>query len=735
MALLTGTPGDDVLAGTPEADVIHGLGGDDILDGEAGDDLLLGGAGNDILRGGAGNDRLEGGAGTDSLFGGDGDDTLVLAVGGQANIDGGSGHDRLLLAGWSGTIDLGAGTITGHLPSFSGTISGVEEVVLEGQLDGAGRYNSSILIGSDADERLTGQNAIYGAGGNDILSLTAVRVGEHVPPNVLDGGDGDDLLQYSRFLDSFDFSTNFSTDISGGAGWDVLAFGTLIYRDYIRGQGFPLISYGISVDLELGEATVLDGLEFRFMPDVITGVEGVIGTAQNDILSGDANDNSLDGAAGDDRIRGGAGSDILAGGDGFDWLLLEGATAPTSVDLAAGIAQDGLGGTDTISGFEAVQGSDQDDTIRGGAAAETLHGGAGRDTLAGGGGNDILRGEAGNDTLEGGEGDDLLQGGEGNDVLRGDAGNDTLQGGAGDDLLDGGDGFDTMLMEGRTFRASTRDISPEGLLRLTSLAEGTDTITRLEEVRFIDGRLVLDADSPEAAVARLYSMTLGRQPEAPGMSFWAHKLSAGESLDTIAQGIIASDEFASLHGRPADDAAFVDLLYTSILGRGADAAGEAYWNGLLAGGTSRGAVVAGFSESAENRELTADDITLGIWRVDQDAALVARLYDTLLGRVPDAAGLTGFAEVAKGGGWAPVAQAMLGSAEYAARVGMLGDDAYVASLYSTALDRQVDQAGLGFWTSVLASGQSRAEVAYAISESAEHVALMRPVIDDGILIM
>jgi Ca2+-binding RTX toxin-like protein len=366
MALLTGTPGADVLTGTSEADEIQGLGGDDTLDGGGGDDLILGGAGNDTLRGGAGNDRLEGGTGIDNVFGGVGDDTLLLAAGGQANLDGGSGHDRLLLAGWSGTINLGAGTIQGWMPlpfgAFLGTISGVEEIVLENRLDGAGGYNSSHLIGSDADERLTGQNVIYGAGGNDVLSLTAVRTGDIAYGQVLDGGDGDDLLHYSRFLDYFDNDSGLGTLIEGGSGWDVLTFGTVIYRDYIRGQGFPLIEYGVSLNLAAGEVTVPDSQTFGFggfLPDTIAGIEAVIGTAQNDILYGDANDQSLDGAAGNDRIRGGAGHDVLIGGDGFDWLLLEGATAPTLVDFAAGTAQDGLGGTDIISGFEAVQGSDQ----------------------------------------------------------------------------------------------------------------------------------------------------------------------------------------------------------------------------------------------------------------------------------------------------------------------------------------------------------------------------------------
>ncbi|MFC7557074.1 calcium-binding protein [Pseudoroseomonas wenyumeiae] len=134
-------------------------------------------------------------------------------------------------------------------------------------------------------------------------------------------------------------------------------------------------------------------------------------------------------------------------------------------------------------------------------AADLFLGGAGDDHLVGRGGNDDLRGDEGDDWLEGGEGDD------------------TLRGGAGDDRIDGGAGFDRAVMDGLTFYGSGRALSTERL-QLTT-AEGTDTLSGVEEVRFLDGRLVLDAEAPEALVARLYAMALGRAPEAHGQGFWS----------------------------------------------------------------------------------------------------------------------------------------------------------------------------------------------------------------------
>src|SRR5947199_9664474 len=63
MAVITGTPGNDVLIGTP---------GDDTSDGLCGADTLAGGDGNDTLIGGPGE--------ANELEGGKGNDTYVVSV-------------------------------------------------------------------------------------------------------------------------------------------------------------------------------------------------------------------------------------------------------------------------------------------------------------------------------------------------------------------------------------------------------------------------------------------------------------------------------------------------------------------------------------------------------------------------------------------------------------------------------------------------------------------------------
>ena len=62
------------------------------------------------------------------------------------------------------------------------------------------------------------------------------------------------------------------------------------------------------------------------------------------------------------------------------------------VDLSAGIAQDGFGGTDTLVNIEHVRGSElHSDTLIGDAGDNTLDGRAGDDTLIGGEGTDTAK--------------------------------------------------------------------------------------------------------------------------------------------------------------------------------------------------------------------------------------------------------------------------------------------------------------------------------------------------------
>lgn len=140
-------------------------------------------------------------------------------------------------------------------------------------------------------------------------------------------------------------------------------------------------------------------------------------------------DDAIQGSADNEKLKGSSSFDYLAGLDGEDRLR-------------------GRNGNDTIdggAGIDNIKGQGGNDLIDGGLDSDRIDGGKNNDTIFGGAGNDAIRGQKGSDLLVGGVGNDWIRGGSGNDTLIGGAGNDTLRGNRGDDIYvleANGGGFD-----------------------------------------------------------------------------------------------------------------------------------------------------------------------------------------------------------------------------------------------------------------------------------------------------
>ncbi len=222
------------------------------------------GAGQDSLTGNDLANELRSGGGNDTLDGGSGDDRLNGGAGGDL-IEGGAGYDYAFYDG----SDAG---VTVNLVTNGNTGGFAEGDVLSG---------IEALGGSALDDHLTGDaadNGIWGYAGNDSLFGGAGndRLSGGIGEDFLDGGDGLDFADYSSSAESV------YVNLSFGAG---------------------LADVGRS-----GDAA----------GDTLTSIEGVIGTAHNDILGGTAGVNYLWGGGGRDWIYAGQGNDIVAGNGGTD---------------------------------------------------------------------------------------------------------------------------------------------------------------------------------------------------------------------------------------------------------------------------------------------------------------------------------------------------------------------------------------------------------------------------------
>jgi Ca2+-binding RTX toxin-like protein len=457
--------GDDSVQGSDiNGEMIHlGL-GNDTADGNGGNDTIFGGFGNDTLTGGSGHDSLLGGAGDDTLiytlsdnlssydnyYGGSGIDTVVINLTAEElnqyryQID----LYQMHLNGYANAEATGTdGNFSNFLLSniaFGLTLDGIE--VMQVYVDGNLYTPSNIIFNGDEPRNITGtsgNDVTYGTSTNNLIMASA-------GDNYINGLGGYDTIIYAFIGSAINADLSQNTASNGSGGTDILIdienvagsnFNDTITGDssanYFYGLGGDDIidggagndrvdySYGIAgVNVNLNTGTATDGFGGT---DTLTSIENVVGSAYNDVISGNALANYLWGEAGVDYLYGQDGNDVIYGGLGQDRLY-------------------GHDGNDTLNGGDDrdwIYGYADDDILNGDGGDDIMNGGAGADTLNGGDGVDKLYGEDGDDILKGENDNDRLYGGLGNDILIGDD-NDPNTGFGGQDFLYGGDGNDTL---------------------------------------------------------------------------------------------------------------------------------------------------------------------------------------------------------------------------------------------------------------------------------------------------
>ena len=153
------------------------------------------------------------------------------------------------------------------------------------------------VFGTTGNDNIVGREencSIYGLAGNDKLTGRAGI-------DVLEGGEGSDTLKGAGGNDRLEGGAG-SDLLDGGAGRDTAIY----WRE----------SAGYTVSLATGKA----GVTGQTPGDTLVGIENVIGTAFNDVLTGNNAANVLEGGVGGDRLNGGSGADTLIGNAGKDVL-------------------------------------------------------------------------------------------------------------------------------------------------------------------------------------------------------------------------------------------------------------------------------------------------------------------------------------------------------------------------------------------------------------------------------
>ena len=306
---LAGSIFDDTLTGSDTGNVLDGADGNDLLTGERGNDTLIGGGGDDTLNGGKGKDHLDGGVGADTA-------SYADATGGvQVEL-------------WSGLGKIGE--------AKGDVLSSIEA-----------------LVGSDFNDKLTGSGAgdlLDGGAGHD-------RLWGSGGGDVAQGGAGNDEAFGQRGNDTLMGDAGNDT-LNGGKGKDQMDGGAGIdAASYDRASG------GVQVELWSGLGKIGEA-----KGDILSNIEGLIGSNFNDKLVGDGSANMLDGGSGHDRLWASGGNDTLEGGNGND--LLKGQAGDDVMNGGAGLdTLDGAAGDDTFQ-FGPGGGADLFKSFTAGAATD-----------------------------------------------------------------------------------------------------------------------------------------------------------------------------------------------------------------------------------------------------------------------------------------------------------------------------------------------------------------------------
>lgn len=182
----------------------------------------------------------------------------------------------------------------------------------------------------------------------------------------------------------------------------------------------------------------------------------------------------------------------------------------------------------------------------------------------------------------------------------GTAGNDVLAGSAGNNALAGLGGLDMAVFSGARANYTVAEFINGHTVTAKTGADGLDSLIGVERIKFADAHVAIDIDGVGGQAYRLYQAAYDRAPDLGGVGFWIAKMDQGVSFAAVASAFLDQPEFISLYGANSSNTTFVTKLYQHVLHRPLDQAGADFWVKGLDNGVSRGEVLRGFSESAEN---------------------------------------------------------------------------------------------------------------------------------------
>jgi Ca2+-binding RTX toxin-like protein len=447
-------------------------------------------------------------------------------------------------------------------------------------------------------------------------------------------------------------------------------------------------------------------------------------------------------------------------------LAIDDASAETNENFHIRIAAS----TNAAVGFATGDITIVDNDLTGASTSDTLTGGAGNQTFTGGAGNDSLDGGLGIDTA-------VFSGARSNYTItptatgytvkdnRGTDGTDTLVNVERLHFSDSNVAIDVAGIGGMVYRLyqaafnRTPDLGGLGF-QMKAMDDGL-TIGQLAQ-NFINSpefSATYGNLSDTQFVTQLYANVLHRTPDAGGLAAHTGSLVAGNTRANVLVGFSES---------PENQAALIGVIQAGMTYTLINTQTGSPGNDTLSGGAGIDVLDGGlgidtltYSGARSNYTITATatgytvtdsrgsdgtDTLTNIERLQFSDAKVAidtagnggisyRIFQAGFNRAPHADELgilmTGLDEGVTIG---QLAQIIIESSEFITAYGVMSDSQFITRLYTNALHRQPDAAGLAFFAGNLASGAStRADLLVGFSESAESQAAIIGVIQGGMV--
>ena len=225
----------------------------------------------------------------------------------------------------------------------------------------------------------------------------------------------------------------------------------------------------------------------------------------------------------------------------------------------------------------------------------------------------------------------------------------------------------------------------------------------------------VDGISSFVFVRQLYRDLLAREPDAAGLAYWQGLIGTGAATRAqAAAAFFQSNEFSGT-------GLYIIKVYLAVLGRDPDFAGWRYWFSTVqnpaTGGTdywfNTPAVVL-LSQFLNSQEFITAYGNLN------DSDFLTRVYQNVLGRLPDPAGLQYWLGPLQNGALtrAQVFDQFVRSVEYD---NLVRSRAFGNLMYMGFLQRSADPSGLAYWTQVIANGAPLPNVVQGFISSTEYL--------------